>query len=124
MRRGKAIVRLACILAVATTLGGCGRFKDEANAKFGDQHFKTAVALIELHRVRVGSYPMSLKELRYTGEWDAIALSAVEYERLADGYRLDVVRGWVGAPELSYPPDFWQGLGLKQSNVKRGAPAT
>ena len=120
----RTLARLASVLVAVAILSGCGRVRDEANAKFGDQHFKTAVALVELHRLRVGSYPASLTELRYTGDWDAIALSAVEYERLPDGYRLDVVRGWVGAPELSYPPDFWQGLGLKQSNVKRSAPAT
>jgi hypothetical protein len=117
-------VYLACIVALTATLGSCGRFKDEADAKFGDQHFKTAVALVELHRLRFGNYPASLGELIFTGDWDAIALSAVEYERLPDGYRLDITRGWVGSPGLSYPTEFWQGLGLKQSNVKRGAPAT
>jgi hypothetical protein len=28
---------------------GCGRFQKQADAQFGDQHFKTAIALIELH---------------------------------------------------------------------------
>jgi predicted PurR-regulated permease PerM len=42
--------------------------------QFGDQHLKTAVALIELHKVRYGRYPDSLRDLRFTGSWDAIAL--------------------------------------------------
>jgi hypothetical protein len=84
-------------LALATTLvAGCGEFKQQADAKFGDQNFKTSIALIELYHVRHGVYPTSLQDLDFVGDWDRIALSAVQYERLSDGYALDVVRGWVG----------------------------
>ena len=31
--------------------------------QFGDQHLKTAVALIELHKTRFGRYPDSLRDL-------------------------------------------------------------
>ena len=31
--------------------------KEQANQKFGDQHFKTAISLIELHKIREGEYP-------------------------------------------------------------------
>lgn len=48
-----------------------------------------------------------------------IALSSVEYKKLAEGYELNVVRGWVGTPELNYDANFWQGLGLKKSNVQK-----
>jgi hypothetical protein len=109
----------AVYFALFVTLGalaGC-EFQEEANAKFGDQHFKTAVALIELYNVRYGSYPASLKELKFTGDWDGIALNSVVYHRLGNGYQLNVVNGWVGAPKLSYPPEFWQGLGIRESNV-------
>ena len=41
---------------------------------FGKQHLSTAVALIELHKVRLGQYPQSLKDLKFTGEWDAEGL--------------------------------------------------
>ncbi len=88
------------------------------DAQFGDQHFKTAISLIELHKVRSGVYPESLKDLKFTGGWDAIAIGSVEYHRLDTGYELNVTRGWVGKPELSYPPDFWRGLGVAKSNVK------
>ena len=114
------ILRIAVALVLAIALTGCDLQK-EADSKFGDQHFKTAISLIELHKVRTGSYPASLKDLQFTGDWDAIALSSVEYTRLESGYELNVTRGWVGKPELSYPKEFWQGLGLQKSNLRRGA---
>lgn len=113
-------VMFALVLAAAFLGAGCS-MKQEADARFGDQHFKTAIALIELYKLRYGHYPDNLRDIRYTGDWDAIALGSVDYERVDGGYRLDVVRGWVGRPSLSYPADFWQGLGLVSSNVA-GAP--
>ena len=116
----KLLKVFSIILVLAIALVGCDLQK-EADAKFGDQHFKTAISLIELHKVRNGSYPASLKDLQFTGDWDAIALSSVEYVKLDSGYELNITRGWVGKPELSYPKEFWQGLGLVKSNLKPGA---
>ena len=73
--------------------------------------------------MRHGVYPASLRELDFAGEWDAIALNSVSYQRLPDGYALDVTRGWVGQPALAYPDSFWTGLGLRRSNVARVSPA-
>lgn len=92
-------------------LSGC-EFQQEADQMFGDQHFKTAIALVELHKVRFGEYPQSLSELKYTGDWDQIALNSVTYEKYQQGYRLKVTRGWAGKPQLQYPDEFWQGLGI------------
>jgi hypothetical protein len=80
---------------------------------FGDQHLKTAVALIELHKVRYGKYPDSLSNLRYIGQWDPIALQSVRYYPNADRtkYYIEVERGWIGKPELKMPDEFWQGTG-------------
>lgn len=103
----------ALIIAAAS---GCD-FQKQADAKFGDQHFKTAVSLVELHKLRTGSYPASLADLEFTGDWDQIALASVEYRKLDAGYELNLVRGWVGQPELTYPPGFWAGLGVRKSNV-------
>lgn len=119
----RRISRAWLSVAAALVLASCFP-KQEMDNKFGDQHFKTVVALVELHKLRYGSYPASLADLRYVGDWDRIALSSVEYGRLPDGYALNLVRGWVGQPHLEYPPDFWQGLGLRQSNVKPAPPAT
>jgi hypothetical protein len=105
------------VVLLIGAVSGCG-FQQQADAKFGDQHFKTAIALIELHKVRTGSYPETLADLRFTGDWDQIAISSVEYKRLDTGYELNVVRGWVGQPKVTYPADFWTGLGLQQSNLR------
>lgn len=114
------LIRISAALVLAVALAGCD-FQKEADAKFGDQHFKTAISLIELHKVRTGSYPATLKELQFTGDWDQIALSSVEYAKLESGYELNVTRGWVGKPTLIYPKEFWQGLGLQKSNLRPGA---
>lgn len=114
------ILRISAALVLALALSGCD-FQKEADAKFGDQHFKTAISLIELHKVRSGSYPAALDDIQFTGDWDAIALSSVEYIKLQSGYELNVTRGWVGTPSLTYSKEFWQGLGLRKSNLKPGA---
>ena len=80
---------------------------------FGDQHLKTAVALIELHKIRYGKYPGSLAELKFTGQWDQIALQSVGYYPNADrtAYYIEVERGWEGKPTLEMPDEFWKGTG-------------
>lgn len=80
---------------------------------FGDQHLKTAVALIELHKVRYGKYPGSLSDLKFTGAWDPIALQNVGYYPNASrtAYYIEVKRGWIGKPDLKMPDEFWQGTG-------------
>ena len=110
------MTRAVFLLVGIVLLGACD-FQKDADAKFGDQHFKTAISLIELHKTRFGSYPETLKDLKFTGDWDGIALSGVEYRRLDTGYELNLVRGWIGKPTVSYPPEFWKGLGLVKSNV-------
>jgi len=111
-----------CLILIVFQLSSCfpGSFKEKANQQFGDQHFKTAIALIELHKVREGAYPESLDSLKFTGDWDKIIFSSVKYQRLGDGYELDLINGWIGKPaHLEYPAEFWKGLGLKKSNLKK-----
>lgn len=116
--KNKAAI-LACIIGLLTVLScNFSDFQKEADTKFGDQHFKTAIALIELHKTRFGEYPKSLNELKFTGEWDQIIFTSVEYQRLENGYELNVIRGWAGKPELKYPEEFWKNLGLVKSNMK------
>ena len=112
----KAIAFLLALLLLAG-VAGC-ELQAAADAKFGDQHFKTVIALVELQKLRSGAYPEQLKDLQFKGDWDAIAINAVEYRRVGSGYELNVVRGWIGKPTLSYPPEFWRGLGLVKSNMK------
>ena len=111
--------RLGLLLAAAATVGtmACGQFRKQADTQFGDQNFKSAVALIELYKVRYGTYPSRLSDITFLGQWDQIWMSAVKYQRLSDGYELDLVRGWVGTPALAYPSEFWRGLGIRKTNV-------
>ena len=113
----KRIILISFILFTILSWSACA-FQKEADQKFGDQHFKTTISLIELHKIRFGEYPNSLGDLKFTGDWDKIALGSVKYKRVETGYELDVVRGWVGTPELIYPNEFWKGLGLVKSNMK------
>jgi hypothetical protein len=117
MKNGIRLFLIFGILSFGGSLSGCS-FQKQADQKFGDQHFKTAVSLIELHKVRFGEYPPTLKDLKFLGDWDQIALVNVEYKRLGTGYELNLTGGWVAKPELKYPDEFWKGLGLVKSNVK------
>lgn len=117
MEKSLKLKALTPVLVFILLVSGCD-FQKHADAKFGDQHFKTAISLIELHKIRTGAYPAALADLKFTGDWDQIALSSVEYKRLGTGYELNVVRGWVAKPNLTYPAEFWDGLGLRQSNLK------
>ena len=96
-------------------LSGCddlNEFFKEADQRFGDQNFKTCIALVELHKVRFGEYPESLTDLKYVGDWDENALASARYSKSGEGYTLEVSQGFVGKPELMYPQEFWQGLGI------------
>lgn len=114
--------KIILLIVSISLLTGCSLFEEfhkESDEKFGDQNFKSAIALIELHNVRNGNYPASLDDIEFTGDWDQIYLSGVEYTKLEDGYELDLTRGWIGVPDkLEYPPEFWKGLGLRRSNMK------
>lgn len=116
-------------LCLALSMSACGlpdtfnQLSKKADNQFGDQHFKTAITLIELHKVRYGDYPQSLADLKYTGEWDQLALQSVSYRQVKKGYRLTLERGWIGKAQLEYPPDFWQNLGIVETNVN-GHPST
>src|SRR3954447_12523664 len=91
------------------------------DVQFGDQHLKTSVALIELHRVRYGKYPKDLRELTFTGAWDPIAVNSVWYRanESQTRYCVEVERGWIGKPRLTMPPEFWQGTGYDASLCRR-----
>ena len=86
---------------------------------YGRHHFTTMIALIELHRTRTGAYPDSLDGLQFLDAQDRDSLQWVVYEKLADGYALDIRSGAGAPPKLKLPAEFWHGLGIRRSNVKR-----
>lgn len=110
--------RIAAVLVALVYQSGCG-LPVQDDAPFADQNFKSAIAAIELHRVRTGAYPDALADIRFLGDWDALWQHAVEYRRVEDGYALDVRGASAEALEIEYPSEFWDGLGLRQSNLKR-----
>ena len=130
MRKGKRIrLSVAILIIVATLLAGAAivgtmlvvLFRSmDPDTMFGDQHLKTTVAIIELHRVRNGTYPKNLADLRDFGSWDRIAIGSVRYCPSADlsGYYIEVTRGWIGKPTLEVNPDFWRGTGYRAELVK------
>jgi hypothetical protein len=113
--------QLFIISLFAFTLTGCDylNFQEKANSQFADQYFKTAIANIELYNIRYGQYPAKLEDLDFLGEWDKLMFQSVNYEKLDNGYRLDIVKGIINVnpTHIKYPNEFWQGLGLKQSNI-------
>lgn len=118
------IIKFTSILLIFSILTSCmpEEFKKDAFEKFDDQHFKTAIALIELHHVREGNYPESLQQLKYIGDWDKMVFTSVEYKKLNSGYELNLVDRFTGDfVDFSYPADFWNGLGLVKSNVKNSS---
>ena len=115
---GLALVSLLLVsvgMGVQTILNsGFTRGPDQ---QFGDQNLKTAVALIELDKVRNGKYPARLSDIKFTGAWDAMPLASVTYVPNADrtAYFVEVQRGWVGKPHLEMPKEFWKGTGYDES---------
>ena len=112
-------MRTAPLLIVLFLLSGCEfDFPSGMDEKFGDQHFKSAISAIELHKTRTGEYPDTLNDLEYLGDWDQIWLHSVRYEKADTGYNLFIERGWMGEPSLDLPAGYKDGLGLIESNVK------
>jgi ATP-dependent Clp protease ATP-binding subunit ClpA len=84
-----------------------------------DYWFRMAIALIELHRLRSGQYPETLEDLRSSlGPFEQPVLQRVRYEKLDDGYALDNIMPRDGEATLSYPAEFWRGLGIRRTNVE------
>lgn len=112
---------LALVLILSVSACDMSSFMPDAQGKFADQGYKTSIALIQLHYVRTGAYPSTLNDIKFTGDWDPIYQQFVEYKKIGEGYQLNI-RDKEMAKELSYPKEFWSGLGLLSTNVQ-GFPA-
>lgn len=117
--------RIIVLIVCSTLFTACGmrekveKVQSEAFQIMADQNFKTSIAAIELYKLRYGAYPISLDSITYTSAFDDNAFTSVKYERLDTGYRLDLADGFMGKQksEIAYPAEFWQGTGVKQSNL-------
>ena len=112
------MLKLPGTLLVVILVTGCDAWVAGNDKMFGKQNFVSAISQVELHKVRNGAYPETLKDLQYLGDWDGLWLSRVRYEKAGEGYNLFVEIGWVGEPELKLPIGFKKGLGLKESNIE------
>lgn len=123
MKRSHAVTILICAAIGISLVALVGwrisqsNFWRGADVQFGDQHLKTTLALVELHKVRYGRYPAALSDLKYLGDWDPIALQSVRYVANPAGtrYCLEVERGWVAKPQLEVRADFWRNTGYDPS---------
>ena len=107
---------IAAIVVVSVARSGVTRPLDDM---FGDQHLKTVVALVELHKVRYGVYPSRLSELKFTGQWDKIHIHAVSYCAAEDrqSYYVEVQQGWAFKPgdlAREQSAEYWQGTGFRR----------
>lgn len=82
-----------------------------------DRRFKAVLALIELHQRRFGSYPDELRKIGFLSPYDSAMFHGLTYEKLPDGYALDIVTPPNDTAPLSYPAEFWRGLGIRRTNV-------
>lgn len=96
----------------------------EAQQMLGDWEFKKALAQIELHKLRSGSYPNSLRELKFLTAMDSSLFHNVEYTRLDSVYELNLKMNFPSFDGkqtqrviLRYPAEFWKGLGCVKSNT-------
>ena len=83
-----------------------------------DQCFKYAIALIELHKLRFGDYPSSLRDKEFhefIGTWNKSISQTLRYSKRNDGYELNLNSQKV--VQLEYPLEFWNGLGIVTTNV-------
>jgi hypothetical protein len=134
--RMKTTILYTCFLVIVlmSSLVSCipDNIKDQmdqnlemAQTMMADQKFKNAIAHIELHKVRNGSYPQSLTELQFLPAMDS-SLNSVVYQKLDSGYELNINfkrMSLAGSSEgfvtLQYPPEFWKGLGCVRSNTRK-----
>jgi hypothetical protein len=116
-----AVVVFGCI--PDTTRKQINQQMMEVQKMVADQEFTKGIAFIELHRVRFGSYPESLKDLKFLSKIDSV-MRDLEYRKLDDGYELNIkgvfqnMSGDELPMTLKYPPEFWEGLGCVKSNTK------
>ncbi|MFL5764301.1 MAG: hypothetical protein ACJ77K_10215 [Bacteroidia bacterium] len=103
---------------------GIGNLMQSGMRMQADEKFKTSLALIELHKIRTGSYPETLEDIGFLTQMDSMSFSFVKYTLLDSTYRLDInfIPGFKGEANngvgLHYPEGFWKGTGCSQSNTK------
>jgi hypothetical protein len=93
---------------------------DELSFKFKDKvetDFRRAIAGIELYKTKFGEYPESTTSKEFIdlfGDWQEVSL-LISYGKCENGYELNINNQ--ERLQISFSPDFWQGLGIAKTNV-------
>jgi len=87
---------------------------------YEENNFNQSIALIEMHKIRFGDYPKTLYDKTFrqflSSQDKRIAHTSVMYYKRENGYELHL--NSQDAIQLEYPTEFWNGLGLVETNVK------
>lgn len=127
------IIRKALVVVTVLVLSSCisedvkhqmTKAMKQSQKMFADQEFKKALAHIELHKLRNGQYPKSLRELDFLNIMDSTMYSHIEYIPMDSVYELNINFGFASfdsnrkpSIKLKYPKRFWKGLGCVKSNT-------
>ncbi len=121
----KNITVIAIILALTSSCFPENMGKEMGNAlgkmqqMLADQNFKRAISHIELYKIRHGKYPPSIDSLEFINPMDSSFLRSVEYIPMDSVYGLNLTHySSRMKTDLSYPDEFWEGLGCSESNMK------
>jgi hypothetical protein len=91
-----------------------------AMVQIADMEFKHTIALIELHKMRFGKYPLSLDSIKFSSITDNLSNSSFDYKLNGAGYDLNSKNSSLKfINSFNYPNEFWNGLGLVKSNLKK-----
>ena len=101
---------------------------ESAQKMLVDHEFKKAIAYIELHKIRNGQYPQTLRDLQFLSQMDSSFFNFISYHKVDTLYELDINYQIVSVLgnddeaskpiDLKYPLEFWKGLGCIKSNAK------
>jgi hypothetical protein len=127
-------INILFFFAILTALPSCftrdmkekmNESMNEMQKMLADQTFRKTLGDIELHKLRTGEYPASLRELKFINALDSAYFTSLEYHKLDSGYALNLtfkaatLNNQLTEVDLSYPPEFWTGLGCLKSNLKK-----
>ncbi|MGB0431940.1 MAG: hypothetical protein ACPGLV_15810 [Bacteroidia bacterium] len=126
---------LPFVIVLSTLLVSCfptdlkekmGESMTKAQEMLFDKEFKSAIANIELHKIRTGEYPEKLSDIRFLSAFDSSYVNIVSYKKLDSVYKLDLksmndleLNGQKIEVKIEYSKEFWEGLGCVESNLMK-----
>lgn len=89
-------------------------FFQDIDNEIAQQQLKGSAALIELHKLRTGTYPEKLSDLEFISSWDRFNLKRVQYTVSVkrNEYFITIEKGYFGDLNFIFPHQFWKGTGF------------